>query len=62
MKFLTGGTNPERTDMTVQGELVEPHGTHEGDVRQLIVEQLLILHNPQSSQTLEEEDITWTSV
>ena len=37
----------------VKGELVEPHGAHEGDVRQLVVEQLPLLlrrvGNPQPS-------------
>ena len=36
----------------VQGELVEPHGTHEGDVGESVVKQLLLLNYPQSGQAL----------
>jgi hypothetical protein len=36
----------------VKRELVELHGAHEGDVGQLVVEELLTLHYPQTSQRL----------
>ena len=36
----------------VQGELVKPHGTHEGDVGESVVKQFLLLNYPQSSQAL----------
>ena len=39
-------------NLLVKWELVELHGTHEGDMGQLVVEQLLPLHNPQASQGL----------
>ena len=39
--------------LPVERELVEPHGAHEVDHGQLVVEQLLPLHHPQPSQFLE---------
>ena len=50
-----GRANPEGANMTVQRELVEPHGAHEGDVAELVVEQLLLLDNPQTSQSLQTD-------
>ena len=43
----------------VKGELVEPHGAHEGDVGELVVEQLPLLlrrvHHPQSGEFLKDD-------
>ena len=45
----------------VEGELVEPHGAHEGDVGELVVEQLSLLlrgvHHPQSGQFLKDDSL-----
>ena len=43
----------------VEGELVEPHGAHEGDVGELVVKQLPLLlwrvHHPQSGEFLKDD-------
>ena len=44
--------------MAVEGELVEPHRAHEGDMGGLVVPQLLASHNPQTCQFLNNTNIS----
>ena len=44
------GTDKKTAGLSVQRKLVEPHGTNEGDVSRLTVENILLRGDPQASQ------------